>query len=131
MDSIGNLFYGSFWRIEHDAKDEATLVLSNALEADDGMEFEDLLDDLCEEHNARLALRADGATTIYFGRPITNFSEVDNDFDEMALLRVIDFDRGTLQSDVKDKVKKTLEEVPYALREHLSSPGFYIAWETN
>lgn len=131
MHSIGNLFYGSFWRIENDDRDEATLVLTNALEADDGADFEDLLDDLCEEHDAHLALRADGATTIYFGQSVSNFSEADNDFDEMAFLRVIDLDRGVLQSDVKEKVKGQLQEVPYALREHLSSPGFYIAWETN
>lgn len=129
MYTIANLFYGSYWRIEDDAKEAATSTLSNALEADDGMEFNDLLDDLCEKHDARLAMHDDGTVTVYFGQPVTTISEADNDFDEMALLRVMDLDKGVLEEGVKTSVKATLEDVPYYLREKLSSPGFYVAWE--
>ena len=131
MYAIGNLFYGSYWRIEADAREAAKATLSTALEADDGADFHDMLDDLCEKHDAHLAMHDEGTVTVYFGQPLTSVSEADNDFDEMALLRVMDLDKGVLRDDVKEKIKHVLEDVPYALRESLSSPGFYMAWETS
>lgn len=130
MSSIANLFYGSYWRIEKDARDEATTLLSDALEADDGAEFHDLLDDLSEKHEAHLAMHQDGTVTVYFGHRLTTVMESSNDFEEMALLRVMDLDKGVLQDDVKEKVKGVLQGIPYAMRDKLSSPSFYVAWES-
>lgn len=125
-----NLFYGSYWRIgdTQDAREAATATLSTALEADDGAEFYDMLDDMAEKFNAHIAFQGE-TVTVYFGHRLFHMSSDENDFDEMSLLRVMDLKTGVLEQSVKDSVKKTLEEVPYSLRGNLSSPGFYTAWE--
>lgn len=130
MNTIGNLFYGSYWRIEADKQAEATAVLSDILDAD-GTDFSDLVDDLSETHDAMVAYHDDGTRTIYWGWPVGNVNEGDNDFDEMALMRVMDLSKGVLRPNVKESVRNTLEQVPYKLREYLSSPGFYVAWESS
>lgn len=131
MTSIGEIFFGCYWRIEKDQREEAEAVLKNALEADDEADFNDMVDVLSEKYKAHVSFHDDGARTIVFGRQLTTVTEAENKFDEMALLRVMDLGKGVLQENVRNEVRTQLDEVPYSLREHLSSPGFCVAWSTS
>lgn len=131
MFSIADIYFGSYWRIEPDKADEAATLLRNALEAEDDLDLSDLLDDLEEKYNAHVSSHDEGTRTVIFGRQLTTITEADNNFSEMALLRVMDLEKGVLNEDVRAEVTKTLEEVPYDLRTHLSSPGFCVAWSTS
>lgn len=129
--SYGDIFYGVFWRIESNAVEEAEKILRDALQADDDKDLNDMLDDLSETHGAHVVIHTDGdvkVRTVYFGHTISSVSESENKFDEMALLRSLDLEKGVLREDIKDSVKKKLEEIPYNLREHLTGPGFNMAW---
>lgn len=124
----GELFYGSVWRVGPDELEDAENELRNALEADDGTDINDLADILSEKHDAHVEIQADGTRTFWFGHPIEVMNDGDTDFNEMALLRVMDLKQGTLREDIKKDVKAAIENVPYALREKFSSPGFKVAW---
>src|SRR4051812_19065112 len=117
MHSYGKIFYGSYWRIPDDESEGAEEVLRKAVETEDQeTELEDLIDTLCEGFsNAHAVHHDNGDWTIVFGRQITTVSEADNDFDEMALLRVMDLQRGVLSDDVRKAMHRTIEEVPYNL----------------
>lgn len=134
MNTFGRIYYGSYWRIPPGDEHRATVVLRQAFEdAVDhaGLEdadLSDLVDELCESFDAQATFHEEGTVTIIFGRPITTVSELNNDFDEFAFLRVMDLQRGVLSDDVRKSVKRSIEAAPYALREHLSSPQFFIAW---
>jgi hypothetical protein len=128
--SSGEIFYGCFWRIENAAQDEqAIAALRNALEADDDTDLYDMLDDLSSKHNAHVLFNGD-TVTIYFGVPLTSVTEADNDFDEMALLRVMDLDNGSLKKNVREKMTKVMDAIPYSLRDRLTPPKFSIGWSS-
>jgi hypothetical protein len=123
--NYAEIFFGSLWRIDEDHRAEAEQILRDALTTDE--DFDDMLDTLAEKYNAKVSYDGE-ERTIVFGRQITTISHSDNSFDEMSLLRVMDLDKGVLLEEVRNEVKQQLEEVPYNLREHLSSPGFCTVW---
>lgn len=127
MVTSAEVFYGCFWRIEPDKQEDAVNVLRNALEADDDADFYDMLDDLSSKHNAHVSF-AQGVATVYFGVPIASLTEAENEFDEMALLRVMDLKNGSLQKSVREHMTKVMDSVPFTLRDHLSAPKFGVAW---
>lgn len=128
MASSGEIFYGCFWRIENADQDEdAITAIRNTLEADDGAELYDMLDELESKHKAHVSFNG-STVTIYFGVPLTSVSESGNDFDEMAILRVMDLEHGSLRKDVRQRMTKVMDDIPYTLRTHLSPPKFGIAW---
>jgi hypothetical protein len=111
---VGRLVYGTYWRVTD--PDEGAKALLMALEREDeGAELDDLVDVLCEEHNASVAY-LDGTYTIYYGHIVTDLSTAENKFDEMALLRCMDLKRGVLEDSLRDDVKRLIETVPYSLR---------------
>lgn len=124
--TTANIFYGVYWRVKAEAED-ATEVLRKALEADDGVEFWDLLDDLESKHKAKVAIAGD-TVTIWFGRGVTKISDDDNEFSEMSLLQVLDLEKGTLREELRTEIVNLIQGLPYAMRDHLSSPGFHTAW---
>jgi hypothetical protein len=126
MPNTANIFYGVYWRTEAEAED-ATEVLRTALEADDGVEYWDLLDDLESKYKAKVAIAGD-TVTIWFGRGVTKISDDENDFSEMSLLQVLDLEKGTLREELRTEIVALIQELPYAMRDHLSSPGFHTAW---
>lgn len=124
-----DLFYGTFWRIDKDDYDDAESFLRDALEGDDEADFHDLADTLTEKYSGKVTYH-DDHRTIWFGITITSLNESENKFDEMALLRVMDLDKGVLRQDEKDRMRKIMDEIPYKLREKLSNPKFGVAWST-
>jgi hypothetical protein len=134
--AVGRLFYGSYWRIPLTGPEnwDATVLLYNALakETDEELDADSSLADLVDQFTnlgAQVSL-CDNIFTVYFGVVVTDLSTEENTFDEMALLRLMDLDKGTLEEDVKEHVKNLLQAIPYDLREKFSRPGFHIAWGT-
>lgn len=125
MINTAQLFYGVYWRTEAEAED-ATELLRKALEVESG-DFWDLLDDLENKHKAKVAIAGD-TITIWFGRGVTTLSDDDNEFREMALLQVMDLENACLREDLRTEIVALIQDIPYALREKLSKPGFYAAW---
>lgn len=131
---VGRLFYGVFWRIPLEpvkVPDEAQELLYKALQDLEGVEAEhdlaDYIDVMAEHYDAQVTYMQQ-TYTLYIGHTITDISTSENKFEEMALLQVMDLDRGVLREDVKADVKAMIEAIPYSLREKFSRPGFYIAW---
>lgn len=129
----GRLFYGVFWRIPPvgAAQWDATQLLYKALADTEGVEEDadlaDYIDLMVERHGAQVTY-VDNTYTLFFGHTLTDLSTDENKFEEMALLHVMNLDKGVLRDDVKADVKTMIEGIPYLLREKLSRPGFYIAW---
>lgn len=129
MVTSAEIFYGCVWRIEKDdeSQEQATSLLRSTLEADDNVELYDMLDDLESKHGAHVSF-AQGVVTVYFGVPLSSISEAENEFDEMALLRVMDLDNGSLKKEVREHMTKVMDSIPFALRDSLSAPRFGVAW---
>jgi hypothetical protein len=128
--SSGEIFYGAFWRIEKDGREEATATIRDAIEANDGTDLYDMLDDLASKHNAHVSFSKD-TITVYFGVPISTVTEAENKFDEMGILRVMDLQNGSLRKDVREEMTKVLDAIPYKLRDALTPPVFGIAWSAS
>lgn len=125
----GEIFYGCYWRIKPDAHEQAATIFREALEASDDAELYDMLDDLESKHKAHVHFDGD-TITVYFGVPITPVNQTDNEFDEMAILRVMDLEHGSLRKDVRDKMTKVMDDIPYQLRGSLTRPKFGVAWSS-
>lgn len=130
MLKSGEIFYGCHWTIASDeARDAAVPVLREAV-GDDNADLYDALDALESKHDAHISFNGEDVT-LYFGVPVTNVTEGDNEFDEMSILRVMDLEHGSLRKDVREKMTKIMDSVPFVLRDHVSAPKFRIAWSAH
>ncbi len=133
--TLGRVFYGSYWRIASGgvAQWDAAQLLYKALQdtgkVQEDDELADHIDVLVTEYNAQVTY-VNKEYTVYFGHNVLDLSSATNDFSEMALLSVMDLSNGVLREDVKEDVKRIIEQIPMGLREKLSRPGFHVAWGT-
>lgn len=125
---IAQTFYGVYWRIEKDAEEDAAVALTNALQADDGTDLYDLVDKFCESYSDSHVMFSDDHKTLVMGLLLTATNEGDNEFDEMAILRIIDPDKAVLRDSVRQQMRNLIETVPVDLRAKFSAPGFYVVW---
>lgn len=131
MHTIGEIYYGSYWRIAKDEREKAVEVIRGAINGGADLDMFDLLDELDRQYKgAHVALHGNGELTLIFGRRITTVTEADNDFHEMDLIRIMNLQQGNLRDDIRKDVREIIENVPVGLREELSSPKFCIAWST-
>lgn len=125
---IAQVIYGVYWRIEKDDEDSAAQALTDALQADDDTDLYDLTDIFVTKYRDSHAVFSDDHKTLYLGLNISATNEGDNDFDEMALLRIMDLDKAVLRDSVRQSMRSLIETVPVDLRDKFSAPGFYVVW---
>ena len=128
MTVIAEVFYGVFWRIEKDDEEAATAALTDALQADDGTDLYDLLDMFVTKFSDTHLAFHPTHKTVYMGLPLSSTNDGENEFNEMALVRLMDFDRGVLKDGVRKQMRELIEEVPVDLRDKFSAPGFHTVW---
>lgn len=127
----GEIFYGCYWRIEPDDKDQAAGTIRNAIKADDDTDLYDMLDDLTATTGAHVAFGNDDVISVYYGVDISYVNESENKFDEMGLLRVMDLKNGSLRKDVRESMTQIMDKIPVELRDVLTPPVFGIVWSTS
>jgi len=125
---IAQVFYGVYWRIEKDAEEDAAKALIDALQADDDTDLYDLCDKFESKFRDSHVVFSNDHKTLYLGLNISATNEGENDFDEMALLRIMDLDRAVLRDSVRQQMRQLIETVPVDLRSKFTAPGFYVAW---
>jgi len=128
MLTIAEVFYGVYWRIEQDKEEDAEQALTDALQADDGTDLNDLMDQFVSKFKDTHLAFSEDHKTIYMGLPLTATNSGENEFDEMSILKVMDLDRGVLKDDVRKQMRDLIETVPVDLRGKFSAPGFYTVW---
>jgi hypothetical protein len=130
MTTIAEVFYGVLWRIEKDDEEAATQALSDALQADDDTDLNDLMDMFESKFDDTHVVYHDSHKTIYIGLPLSSTNETENEFNEMALIRIMDLDKGVLKDGIRKQVRDLLENVPVDLRDKFTAPGFYTVWQS-